>query len=62
MVAELGGSDAKGVVARDVFSFTADATGSDGSFSATGVVPRLAGELATRGAKLDANLFKRGSR
>ncbi|MEZ4264565.1 MAG: ATPase, T2SS/T4P/T4SS family [Polyangiaceae bacterium] len=61
-VAELGGSDAKGVVARDVFSFTADATGSDGSFSATGVVPRLAGELATRGAKLDANLFKRGSR
>lgn len=59
-VAELGGSDAKGIVARDVFVFNAE--GQDGSFSATGVVPRIANDLAARGMKLDAGMFKRASR
>ena len=59
-IAELGGSDAKGIVARDVFVFNAD--GGDGSFGATGVVPRLANDLAARGMKLDAAIFKRAAR
>ncbi len=61
-VAELGGADAKGIVARDLFVFNADPSGGDGSFSATGVVPRIANELAARGMKLDAGLFKRAGR
>lgn len=55
-MAELGGTDAKGVVARDLF--TAGDSG-DGSYSATGVVPRVVGEFAQRGVKVDPNLFKR---
>jgi pilus assembly protein CpaF len=55
-MAELGGTDAKGVVSRDLF--TAGDSG-DGSYSATGVVPRVVGEFAQRGVKVDPNLFKR---
>ncbi|MEO6572954.1 MAG: ATPase, T2SS/T4P/T4SS family, partial [Polyangiaceae bacterium] len=55
-MAELGGTDAKGVVARDLF--TAGDSG-DGSYSATGVVPRVVAEFAQRGVKVDPNLFKR---
>ena len=63
-IAELGGSDAKGIVARDIFVFSADAAqgGGEGGFSATGVVPRLANELAARGMKLDPAIFKRAGR
>jgi len=63
-IAELGGTDAKGIVARDLFVFNADASGGggDGTFSATGVVPRIANELAARGMKLDGALFKRTGR
>jgi len=61
-IAELGGADAKGIVARDLFVFNADPGGGDGSFSATGVVPRIANELAARGTKLDPSLFKRAGR
>ncbi len=61
-IAELGGADAKGIVVRDLFVFSPDASGGDGSFSATGVVPRLANELAARGMKLDPSLFKRAGR
>jgi pilus assembly protein CpaF len=64
-VAELGGSDAKGIVARDIFVFNAEAaqaSGGEGGFSATGVVPRLANELAARGLKLDPVIFKRAGR
>lgn len=60
-IAELGGSDAKGVVARDVFVFTPDG-GTEGTHGPTGVVPRLSGELASRGVKLDGALFKRAGR
>ncbi len=62
-ISELGGSDAKGIVARDIFVFNADAAqGGEGGFSATGVVPRLANELAARGMKLDPAIFKRAGR
>jgi pilus assembly protein CpaF len=57
-VAELAGSDAKGVVARDLFVLSADGTG-EGAYVATGTVPRLAGDFAARGVKLDASIFKR---
>jgi pilus assembly protein CpaF len=53
-LAELAGSDAKGIVARDLF--VADGEG----HTATGVVPRALGEFAARGVKVDANLFKKG--
>lgn len=61
-VAELGGSDAKGIVARDIFVHNADPQGGEGQFSATGVVPRLATDLAARGMKLDPATFKRAGR
>lgn len=61
-VAELGGADAKGIIVRDLFAFTADTQGAEGSFNATGVVPRIANELAARGIKLDAAMFKRSQR
>jgi pilus assembly protein CpaF len=63
-IAELGGSDAKGIVARDIFVANPDTAqaGGEGAFSATGVVPRLANELATRGMKLDPAIFKRAGR
>ena len=59
-IAELGGSDAKGIAARDIFVFNPD--GPDGGFTATGVVPRLANDLAARGMKLDPAMFKRAGR
>jgi pilus assembly protein CpaF len=59
-IAELGGSDAKGIVARDVFVWSADPQGGEGAHGATGVVPRIANDLASKGAKLDASIFKRG--
>ncbi len=54
-LAELGGADAKGVVVRDLFT----AGEGDGAFVASGVVPRVVGEFAQRGVKVDPNLFKR---
>ncbi len=62
-LAELGGSDGKGVVARDVFTFvTEGGAGGDGTFAVSGVVPRVVGEFAARGVKVDANIFKRVGR
>jgi pilus assembly protein CpaF len=63
-IAELGGSDTKGIVARDIFAFAADANqpGAEGTFGASGVVPRLVGELLVRGVKVDPALFKRAGR
>ncbi len=60
-IAELGGTDAKGLVIRDIFVANGDA-GVEGGFSATGVVPRLAGELVARGIKLESTTFKRSVR
>lgn len=56
-IAELGTEGSKGLALRDLFTFS-DA--GDGTFAATGTVPRLAGDLASRGIKLDPGLFKRG--
>ncbi len=56
-LAELGGTDAKGIVARDLF--TSSIEGPDGNFAATGVVPRVVGEFSQRGVRVDPNLFKR---
>jgi pilus assembly protein CpaF len=62
-LAELGGSDGKGVVARDVFTFvTEGGAGGDGTFAVSGVVPRVVAEFAARGVKVDANIFKRVGR
>ena len=61
-IAELGGSDAKGIVARDIFVYAADPQGGEGAHTASGVVPRLANDLAARGLKLDPSLFKRAGR
>ena len=60
-LAELGGSDEKGVVVRDIFTFAPDAQG-DGSFGESGVIPRVVGEFAARGIKVDPNIFKRAGR
>ena len=57
-IGELAGSDGAGVVVRDIFVSSGDATGEAG-FIATGTVPRLAQEFASRGIKLDPALFKR---
>jgi pilus assembly protein CpaF len=62
-LAELGGSDGKGVVARDVFTFVTEGGGAgDGTFAVSGVVPRVVGEFAARGVKVDPNIFKRVGR
>lgn len=53
-VAELNGTDPKGVVLRDIFASTGD-----GDFTATGVTPKVASELTARGVKLDTSIFKR---
>ena len=56
-IAELGGTDAKGIVARDIF--VAAAEGGGEGHVATGVVPRIVNEFAARGVRLDTNLFKK---
>jgi pilus assembly protein CpaF len=61
-IAELGGADAKGIVARDVFLWSSDPQSGEGTHGATGVVPRIANDLAAKGSKLDASIFKRGGR
>jgi pilus assembly protein CpaF len=55
-IVEPGGIDPKGIVLRDIFT----AGDADGAFAASGVVPRVVGELGARGIKVDPNLFKRG--
>ena len=58
-IAELAGTDPKGVVSRDLFTLSGDGPSGEGAFVASGVVPRLVNEFASRGVKVDANLFKR---
>ena len=57
-LAELAGSDAGGVIVRDLFHASTDGTG-DGGFVATGATPRFLHDFAARGIKLDPALFKR---
>lgn len=56
-VSELAGSEPKGIAIKDVFVWNGG--GGEAAFSATGTLPRIAAELAARGTKLDASLFKR---
>ncbi|MGO9836419.1 MAG: ATPase, T2SS/T4P/T4SS family [Polyangiaceae bacterium] len=58
-VVELAGGDAKGVIAHDLFLGHADRDG-QWAFVATGTTPRLANDLAARGARLDMAIFKAG--
>jgi pilus assembly protein CpaF len=51
-VAELDGSDDRGVVARDLFVLSTDA-GGDAAYVATAISPRIAQDFAARGVKLD---------
>lgn len=55
-VAETSGTDPKGVVLKDVFTFSPDG---DGAFVATGVVPKIVAELAGRGVRVDRSIFQR---
>jgi pilus assembly protein CpaF len=57
-LAELTGSDAAGVIVRDLFHSSADGTG-DAGFVATGATPRFMHDFAARGVKLDSALFRR---
>jgi pilus assembly protein CpaF len=51
---------------RDVFEFNVDRTAAggtiEGSFHASGAVPRLAEDLVSRGMQLDTSIFKRAAR
>ena len=53
-VSEMSGTDPKGVALKDIFAAAAD-----GEAIATGSTPRIAGELASRGVKVDPQVFKR---
>ncbi len=57
-IAELAAGDAQGIGVRDVFVLTADGTG-ESAYAPTGVVPLVANDLAARGVRVDAALFKR---
>jgi pilus assembly protein CpaF len=61
-VAELSVEGAT-VAVRDIFTFGVERTAAggavEGSFHATGLVPRIAEDLALRGAPLDTSAFKR---
>jgi pilus assembly protein CpaF len=61
-LAELGGSDEKGVVTRDIFTFVPDGGQGDGTFAVSGVIPRVVAEFAARGVKVDPSIFKRAGR
>jgi pilus assembly protein CpaF len=62
-LAELGGTDDKGIVARDIFTFVTEGAGAaEGTFTVSGVVPRVVSEFAARGVKVDPNIFKRVGR
>lgn len=65
-VSQFGFHDERGhrdLVAEDVFTFTVERTAAggtiEGSFHATGVVPRVVEDLASRGASFDLGIFKR---
>jgi Flp pilus assembly CpaF family ATPase len=56
-ISEVAGYEGKGP--RDLFVFTPDASGADGTHQSTGAQPRAIAEFAARGIKLDPALFKR---
>jgi pilus assembly protein CpaF len=64
-VAEIAGVEAGAVGLRDVFQFAVERAAAggalEGTFSATGAVPRFVEDLRLRGISLDPGLFDRGS-
>jgi pilus assembly protein CpaF len=65
-VAEFSHSPTNPLELRDIFTFTVERTAAggtvEGSFQPTGVVPRIAEDLVSRGVPLDLGIFKRSSR
>jgi pilus assembly protein CpaF len=63
-VAELA-VEGEQLAVRDIFSFSVERTAAggsvEGSFHASGVVPRVIEDLALRGASVDTSIFKRSS-
>ena len=57
-VSELELVDGKPLLVKDVFVCQTEAVG-EAAFAATGVVPRLKDELASRGVRVDASIFKK---
>ena len=61
-IAELG-VEGNAVALRDVFTFNFERTAAggavEGSFHASGVVPRIVEDLQARGAAVDLSIFKR---
>jgi pilus assembly protein CpaF len=62
-IAELS-VEANALVVRDVFTFAVERSGNDrheGTFQATGLVPRFVESLEAKGVFVDASIFKRSS-
>jgi pilus assembly protein CpaF len=62
-IAELAGASAEEVQVADIFTFSVERTAAggsvEGSFNASGSVPRIADDLAARGYPLDGSIFTR---
>ncbi|MDX2051297.1 MAG: ATPase, T2SS/T4P/T4SS family [Polyangiaceae bacterium] len=62
-IAELAGTTAEEVWLQDIFTFSIERTVAggvvEGSFSASGTVPKIAAELASRGIDIDQSVFSR---
>lgn len=65
-VAEFTLNEASPLELRDIFTFTVERTAAggtvEGSFHPSGVVPRIAEDLVSRGVPLDLSIFKRAAR
>jgi len=60
-IAELMGTDDRGIATRDLFVYRPDANGAVGesAYAVTGTSPRFSSEVVARGARLDPTLFRR---
>jgi len=62
-IAEPSGVESNAIGFRDVFTFATERTAAggsiEGSFHPTGVVPRVADDLQSRGIPVDAAMFRR---
>ncbi|MCE7892428.1 MAG: hypothetical protein DYH12_22445, partial [Sorangiineae bacterium PRO1] len=62
-VAELAGVSAEEIKLSDIFSFTVERTAAggavEGTFNASGSVPKVADEISGRGFQLESSLFTR---
>jgi len=62
-IAEPMGTEGGEIALRDIFTFVVErmATGGsvEGTFQATGVAPRVVGDMAARGIHVDSGVFSR---